>query len=86
LSYFDESGYEKPLSRTKGKRRLAGKRFTLMAYRADDNWPSVRSLAALSPDDVLAVARDLVNAGECDRVEVWCEGERVHTLRPPLLL
>lgn len=61
---------------------MSGKRFTLMGYGEASAWPTVRSLEAMEPRDVMTAAeRMLAEAVQCDRVEIWSGGVLVHTLR-----
>ncbi len=60
---------------------MAGARFTLMAFRPEEGWPTVEFVDADETNDVLSAAHVLLDQGGYDSVEVSYAGRRVHTLR-----
>jgi hypothetical protein len=61
---------------------MTAKRFSLMGYRSNGGWPTVQMVANPEPEALLGIARQMADEGY-ERVEIWREGECLHTVRQP---
>ena len=60
---------------------MSGIRFTLMAFSAGDGWPVIETVRTREPKAVVQAAEDILAAKSHERVEIWHEGQQLHTVR-----